>query len=471
MRFWTDLDVVDLLVLCAFLVLARAIAARLPGFRRLAMPPAVLAGALALLCGPSGLELVSLGHHTLEAVVYHGLALVFLCLGLQSMETTGGGHGARSVALGIPLLTCGQALLGLLVVLAWSSFVAPLHPGVGLMLPLGFSQGPGQALSMGSAWEQMGMVSGAQIGLTVAALGYLVCIVFGLAMFHGARRFGWADAPAPTPGQPTARDEAGSAQESRPSASAPVMEPLMGQVALVGTLYLLVYLALSTTAGALADKPQVAAMIWGFHFLFAIILATMLRAALRTLRWTAVTEDALLGRLGGVAVDLTAAAAVAAIQIEAVAAFAAPIAALVVPGTLATLGSCLWLAKRAFPERPFAHALVLFGTLTGTLPTGMTLLRLEDPGLRGAAARSMIVGVALSIIPAAPLLVKLLPMPVFDWPESYPGAVWQTVGLLGVYMIGLLVLWRVIGPLRMVGSPLSLWPRDSHPLARDHVGS
>ena len=71
LRFWTDLDVVDLLVLCAFLSLARTVAARMPGFRRLAMPPAVLAGALALLCGPSGLELVPLGHHTLEAIVYH----------------------------------------------------------------------------------------------------------------------------------------------------------------------------------------------------------------------------------------------------------------------------------------------------------------------------------------------------------------------------------------------------------------
>ena len=464
MDFWTGLDVVDLLVLCVFLVLAKAMASWIPGFRRLAMPPAVLAGALALLCGPSGLELVPLGNHTLEAIVYHGLALVFLCLGLQTMGTQERGKGARSVAFAIPFLTCGQAVFGLLVVLGWSALLEPLHPGVGLMLPLGFSQGPGQALSLGTAWEQMGMESGGQIGLTVAALGYLVCIVLGLGMFHGARRFGWADPPLPdaeaSPGSDPA--EAPAAREDDVG-----MEPLMGQVALVGTLYLGVYTALVTIAGSLADKPQLAAMIWGFHFLFAIILATLVRSARTALRWDRPTDNVLLGRLGVVAVDLTAAAAIAAIQFEEVAAYAAPIAALVVPGALATLLSCLWFAKRAFPDRPFAHALVMFGAMTGTLPTGMTLLRLEDPALSGAAARSMIVGVALSIVPAAPLLVKLLPMPVFGWPESFPTAVWQTVGLLLAYMVLLGVLWRFIGPLRMVGSPLSLWPRQSHPLADD----
>lgn len=463
MRFWTDLAVVDLLVLCAFIVIARMIAARMPGYRKLALPPAVLAGALALLFGPSGLDIVPLGTHSLEAIVYHGLALVFISMGLQAVGPGGGGLGSRSVAIGIPFLTCAQAVFGLLVVLGWSATVGQLHPGVGLMLPLGFSQGPGQALSMGSAWEEMGMVSGGQVGLTIAALGYVVCIAFGLAMFHAARRFGWADDPehgrlasdgdaAPAPGR---RTDNGSG-----------LEPLMGQSAVVGTVYLGVFATLVALSGTLDDKPQLAAMIWGFHFLFAIIYATVVRGSLRLLKWEGATDDALLARLAGVAVDLTAAGAIAAIQVEQVAAFIGPIMALVVPGALATLLSCLWLAKRAFPERPFSHALVMFGTMTGTLPTGMTLLRLEDPDLRGPAARSMVVGVALSIVPAAPLLLKLLPMPVFGWPESFPSAVWTTVALLIAYMGLLAVLWRLFGPLRMVGSPFTLWPQQHHPLRK-----
>lgn len=463
MRFWTDLAVVDLLVLCAFLVIARMLAARVPGYRKLALPPAVLAGALALAFGPSGLDLVPLGSHSLEAIVYHGLALVFISMGLQAVGPSGGGLGARSVAIGIPFLTCAQAVFGLLVVLGWSAAIGQLHPGVGLMLPLGFSQGPGQALSMGSAWEQMGMTSGGQIGLTVAALGYLVCIVLGLGMFHAARRFGWADDPGHEPLTPDA--DAAPAPERRTDTGFG-LEPLMGQTAVVGTVYLAVFASLVAISGALADKPQLSAMVWGFHFLLAIIFATSVRGALRVLRWDGATDDELLARLAGVAVDLTAAAAIAAIQVEQVAAFVGPIVALVVPGALATLLSCLWLAKRAFPERPFSHALVMFGTMTGTLPTGMTLLRLEDPDLRGPAARSMIVGVALSIVPAAPLLLKLLPMPVLGWPASFPSAVWTTVGLLSAYLVVLGIAWRLLGPLRMVGSPWALWPRETHPLAR-----
>ncbi len=78
----------------------------------------------------------------------------------------------------------------------------------------------------------------------------------------------------------------------------------------------------------------------------------------------------------------------------------------------------------------------------------------------------MIVGVALSIVPAAPLLLKLLPMPVFGWPESFPSAVWTTVALLIAYMGLLAVLWRLLGPLRMVGSPFTLWPSEDHPLRK-----
>lgn len=464
MRFWSGLEVFDLLLLCAMLIAARMLAARVPGYQKLALPPAVLAGFLGLAVGPSGFGLVELDAHTIEAVVYHGLAIVFLAMTLRPRGKTTSARGGTSMGFAIPWITSGQAVYGLGLVLAWNAVLGVLHPGVGLMLPLGFSQGPGQALSLGSAWEDMGMVDGAQIGLAVAATGYVVCILMGLVYFHGARMLGWHDPPVPEEEKSVSPEAAVAA-----SGTAFGLEPLMGQLAVVGTGYLVVYGILVGISGLLADNPQGAATVWGFHFLFAIIVATVMRLGIKGLKLEGATDDVLLGRIAGVAVDLGSAAAITAIKFEVVGMWLGPIMAVAIPGALGTLVACIWLARRAFPDRPFSHSLVLFGTLTGTLPTGLTLLRLVDPELRGPAARNMVMGTALSILPAAPMLVVLLPMPVFGWPDTFPGRVWLSLGLLVGYWVLLTGAWRLLGPIRFIGNPLALRPTGAHPLADEHV--
>ena len=59
-------------------------------------------------------------------------------------------------------------------------------------MPLGFNQGPGQALSFGRAWESSGLVDGGDIGIIM-----LHWVLFGALRlgFHwystGVKRAGW----------------------------------------------------------------------------------------------------------------------------------------------------------------------------------------------------------------------------------------------------------------------------------------
>ena len=135
-----------------------------------------------------------------------------------------------------------------------------------------------------------------------------------------------------------------------------------------------------------------------------------------------------------------------------------PVLVLAAVGVVATVGICLWLARRIFPIHPLSHSLVLFGAMTGSLPTGLALLRLTDPELRGPAARNVIAGASLSVLFAAPVLLVLLPMPVSGWPESFPARVWQTVGGMTAYIVVLGVFWWLVGPLRFLRPFRSLWP-------------
>ncbi|GAF96356.1 unnamed protein product, partial [marine sediment metagenome] len=66
--------------------------------------------------------------------------------------------------------------------------------------------------------------------------------------------------------------------------------------------------------------------------------------------------------------------------------FWAPILAMAVLGGLFTMGYVLWLTSRLFEEHRFQRAMIIYGAATGTLPTGLALLRILDPEFETPAA-------------------------------------------------------------------------------------
>ena len=173
MAFWESGLVFDALIVAALLFVAATLRKIIPPMRALGVPDSMVAGFIGLVCGPTALALLPFDPETLASFVYHGLALVFIAVSLQSPAKGKGGGGATSVAFAIPFFAVLQGLVGLLAVLAFSAFVVEkMHPGMGLMLPLGFNQGPGQALSLGRSWEASGFASGGEIGLIVASMGF-----------------------------------------------------------------------------------------------------------------------------------------------------------------------------------------------------------------------------------------------------------------------------------------------------------
>ena len=65
-----------------------------------------------------------------------------------------------------------QAAVGGLLVIFFGIFGLELFPTFGFLAPLGFEEGPGQALSVGKVWEGFGFAQAATLGLTFAAIGY-----------------------------------------------------------------------------------------------------------------------------------------------------------------------------------------------------------------------------------------------------------------------------------------------------------
>lgn len=224
MRFWEVPAVPTALIIAALLLAASFVRRSIPFLRRLGIPDSMVAGFVALLLGASALNLLPLDLQTLEIVVYQGLAVIFIAVGLQEPIKTKGGGGAKSVAFALPVFASLQALIGLSLALALQ-----VHPGFGSLLPLGFQQGPGQALSLGEAWESSGLVDGGQIGLIIAAVGFAWAVFVGVPLVAIGRRLGW------TQGGETD----GSEEEKlvRPATAEPGgLEPFTAQLAIVGVL-------------------------------------------------------------------------------------------------------------------------------------------------------------------------------------------------------------------------------------------
>jgi len=448
MVYWQSGVMLNALLIAA-LLLGASLLLRLPGLRDASIPVSILAGVLGLALGPDLSGVLPLDRGLLESAVYHGLAIVFIAVGLQSPPAGKRGAGATSMAFAIPIMGVTQGLIGLLVVLMIGG---GLHPGFGLLTPYGFEEGPGQALSIGTAWEKFGLHDGAQIGLIIAALGFAWAIVVGIPLVAVGRRLGWVSGPTPRTSWREIEDED---EGARPSGT---LDVLTAQVVAVGAVYLATYLAMLGLNYALKPLGDVAEMVWGFQFIVGALLAIPARSVVVRLAPINPLDDQLLGRIAAVSVDVVTCAALSAIAIGV---FEANwFALLLVTGLagLATLAISLWVQRRGFPQEPFEHAVVLFGMSTGTLPTGLALLRILDPEMRGVVPTSCVLGSALAIVTSAPLYLFVLLIPVQAWPDGYPDAAWITVGILVAYLAILLGLWRWIGGLRFRRPLASPWP-------------
>jgi ESS family glutamate:Na+ symporter len=456
--WWSDVPasalLLDLAVLAGLLAVATLLVRGVPLLRRWSVPGAILAGLLGLALGPSGAGIVPLHVPAMELIVYHAFALMFVAVGLQSAPRQRRPGAARSLAVANATVGVTQALLGFAFVAAWLA-VEPLHPGFGLMIMLGFQQGPGQALSLGGAWEAAGMTDGAQIGLVFATLGFVYCFVLGVPAVAIARRRGWI----------TPEDEAGPAPPGTDAIPPPadpeaaVHEPLSMQLVIMGCVYAVVFAITWGLTSLLPPGGELRETLWGLCFILGSTLAIAVRRGARRLGHDGPFHDGMLSRIAVVGVEVTTAGSIAAVRLEVLGTWLVPILLMTVLAGGLTLLGCWWLARRAFPEAPFAHALVLFGMGTGTLPTGLALLRMLDPELRGPVARNAVIGATASVPFNAPMFLVLIPLvAVPQWSHGTAAALGLPAVALVIYLGALLACWRAFTPFRLLRPLASPWP-------------
>ena len=435
--------ILQLGLIAGAVLLANTLRQKLPFIRKSLMPIAVLAGFLLL--GLKYTGLVKLDGELMEMLVYHGIALGFIAMSLrvpaEKAKSGGDRTGLKSGAIIVSTyLVQGVAGLAVTLLLGYT-FLPGLFKAAGLLLPMGFGQGPGQANNVGSSYEALGFAGGRSFGLSIAAAGYLVACVVGVVILNVLARRGKVRAALRQEEPQPSLDYFQNRGEIPVSDS---IDKLSVQIAMVLVVYLATYLAArGLTGGIAALSPGLAGtvntLIWGFNFIIGSALAILLRVLLEKGKARGIIRrqyqnNYLLNRISGFFFDIMIVAGIASINLEDIRGLWLPFVLLALAGTVVTWLHLRFVCRRVYPGYYYEGLISMYGMLTGTISSGVLLLREIDPNLETPAANNLVIGSSYGILLGAPVLVLVGLAPKSDL------LCWVTLGLAAAYMALLVLL-------------------------------
>ncbi|MBQ7565756.1 MAG: hypothetical protein IJT18_01430 [Oscillospiraceae bacterium] len=433
--------VIQLGMIAGAILLASFLYREVKPIRKLTMPVAVLAGFLLLAAKYLG---APLDNATMEKLVFHGIALGFIAMSLrvppEKDKKSGDLTGLKSGAVIVSTYLV-QGIVGLLISLVLAYTLMPgLFRAAGMLLPMGYGQGPGQANNIGSTYEALGFIGGRSFGMSIAATGYLVACTVGVVILNVWRRRGKLTPPEQAAPSQSAQDY------FRNDGSG--IDNLSVQAATVILVYLVTFLVTwGLTAAIAAVAPglakTVSSLLWGFNFIIGSALAIALRALLskrkKGSRAFNQQNNYLLNRISGLFFDIMIVAGIASIEVEDLRGLWLPFLLIAAVGGVATWLHLRRVCKAVYGDYYVQGLISMIGMMTGTISSGVLLLREVDPELATPAANNLITGSSFGIVLGAPLLVL-----VTLAASENPVMSWVTLGLMAVYLVLMyLIIYRL----------------------------
>ena len=390
-------------ILFGSLLVANALKKLIPGLQQSLIPTSVLGGVILLIVaaiykaitGDVFFDTVAFGGkgtNNLEVITYHALALGFIA---SAFKTNGGKIGKKrsTEILNTGVTTVStyllQAIFGLIITMVCAYVVSGFFAAAGVLLPFGYGQGTGQALNYGNIYEtDFGFVGGKSFGLTIAALGFLSAAIGGVIHLNVARRRGKLVISKRTDGS-LHTDEVDPANEIPMQES---IDKMTVQVALIFMAYILTYLLIFVLGKLL---PGVKAVIYGFNFLFGVLIATLMKVTLNFLHNKNImkkkyTNNFLMTRTSNFFFDIMVVAGIAAIRLDLLEDYWGIILVLGIVGLVITYIYNIIVAKALFGDYYEEQFLMMYGMLTGTASTGIILLREIDGDFKTPASDNMV---------------------------------------------------------------------------------
>jgi len=389
------------------------------------------------------LKIISLDIVLFQTLAYHFFIISFISIGLTGTQKKPGEKGrGKQVAKGALWMglingasMASQAVIGcvLILLLGLLGMKTPLQ--FGLFLPLGFTQGPGQALAVGKAWEAAGFTNAISIGLAFAAIGFFFALFVGIPIVNwgirkGLTKMGMIELPD------YFRRGFYSAEQIKDSTGMMTthsgnVDALAFQGGAVGICYLLTYLAYY---GAERIIGTLSPATWGFFFFYGMLTGIVLRLLLQKAGKGYMLNPQTQNRITSFGVDILVAATLVSVQLSVVWEYILPLVVISLAGGIWTTFYMLYFGRRV-ADLGFERMCVQYGCNTGTVSTGLLLLRVVDPEFKTSVAFET----GIYSIFAMPFI--LAAMLVIMYSSKWGLTIYHQIGIfLGLFVLILILL-------------------------------
>ena len=405
--------IIQLGLIAGAILVSNALRSKVRAIRQAMMPVAVMAGFLLLLLKYLGL--VRIDGEIMEILVYHGIALGFIAMSLRVPDKSANRKDQAALKSGMIIVSTYmvQAITGLGISMLLGFTVMPrLFRAAGMLLPMGYGQGPGQANNVGTSYQNLGFAGGRSFGLAIAAAGYLCACIVGVILLNVLAKRGSVS------GSKKDNDDHLQVDFFQDRNELPVsdsIDRLSVQLAMVLVTYLATFFATwGLTSGLSAISVGLGktlnTLLWGFNFIIGSAIAVLLRVLLekaknRGLIVRQYQNNYLLNRISGFFFDIMIVAGISSINIEDLSGLWVPFVLMAVAGGVFTWLFLKKVCKWAYPDYYYEGLISMYGMMTGTISSGILLLREIDSDLSTPAANNLVSGSSVGIILGAPVLV------------------------------------------------------------------
>lgn len=408
---------VQLGLLLLFLMIGNILRRKVAFLRKGQVPSALLGGFLLLITNVIfkrfGYNIIN--NQIMQVVTYHCLAIGFAAMSLKSEKSNhktnptqvveygalqGGTYMLQAmVGLGITLLLFFITRNGSKVI----SFIS------GLLLPLGFGQGPGNAMSWDINFTNTPAAQfdgNGSFGLSLASIGFVVASVLGVVYINIYKKRGTLHVRKGIPVDEAIFYTGSERQEIPDNESVDKFSLQMGFVVLAYAISF----GFMVLLGSISNFTN--SIAWGFNFLWASLAAMLIKFVVKHLHRTDLMtrqyiNNYQMDRISGFAFDLMIVAGVTAIRINDIKNYILPIIIVTIAGALVTYIYIRKVAKECFKGFEHEFFLMSFGTMTGTASNGMIMMKEIDPGLKTPTSSLYILSNFPAMIMIAPLLFTL----------------------------------------------------------------
>ena len=151
-------------------------------------------------------------------------------------------------------------------------------------------------------------------------------------------------------------------------------------------------------------------MLWGFNFIIGSCVAMFLKMLLLTGEKKGIIRhryqsNYLLTRLSGFFFDVMIVAGIACIEPEELKGLVLPFILMASAGSIVTWFYLRFVCKKLYKDYYYEGLISMYGMMTGTIGSGILLLKEIDPDFKTPAADNLIKGSGSGIVFGAPMLL------------------------------------------------------------------